>query len=94
MPIEWRDDMENAPRDRPIQARIPGYGEDNIIAWTTNLLDENEEDCGGWYFAEDREPPDCWTDGICWASNEDEKPSVKPTHWKLPKPPTETGDQS
>lgn len=79
---KWQP-IETAPKDgSPFQARIPGHGEDNIIAWFHGLLDENENECGGWHFVEDQEPPGCWTDGVCWASNEDGIPSVEPTHWK------------
>lgn len=79
---EWKM-MDTAPMDgTAIQARIPGHGEDNIIAWLDHYVDENGEFCGAWTFVEDQEPPDCWTDGVCWTSNEDGKPSVHPTHWK------------
>ncbi|WP_157885552.1 hypothetical protein [Acetobacter ascendens] len=75
--------MHAAPMDgTAIQARIPGHGEDNIISWFDHYVDENGEFCGAWNFAEDQEPPDCWTDGVCWTSNEDGKSSVQPTHWK------------
>jgi hypothetical protein len=86
--MEWQP-IETAPKDgTAFQARIPGHGDDNIIAWHTGLLGTNDEDCGGWSFVEDQEPPPCWTDGICWAENEDGEQSVEPTHWKLlPAPP-------
>ena len=75
--------IETAPRDgTPIQARIPGHGSDNIIAWLDGLLDSEGNDCGGWAFVEDQEQPDCWTDGVCWKVNEDNQRSVHPTHWK------------
>ena len=75
--------MHTAPRDgTAIQARIPGNGDDNIIVWTDGLLDDNEQPCGGWQFASEQEPPACWTDGVCWAVNEDGVPSVQPTGWK------------
>jgi len=80
---EWQD-ISTAPKDGTwIQARIPGHGFDNIIFWMGGLLDCGSNECGGWAFAtEDQEPPDCWTDGICWASNEDGNQSIEPTHWK------------
>ena len=79
---EWQP-IETAPKDgTAFQAKIPGHGEDNVIAWTDTLLDSSGHDCDGWTFVEDQEPPECWTDGICWAVNEDGKASVKPTHWK------------
>ena len=76
--------MSEAPRDgTAIQAEIPGHGSDNIIAWhTTALFDSDGNECGGWCFIEDQEPPDCWTDGVCCDVNNDGKPSVQPTGWK------------
>lgn len=80
--MDWQP-IDTAPRDgTAFQAKIPGNGSDNIIAWAGGLLDGQGEPCGGWQFVEDQEPPDCWTDGICWAVNEDGEPSVQPTHWK------------
>ena len=79
---EWRT-MDSAPRDgTAIQARIPGHGSDNIIAWLDGLVDSNERDCGGWSVVENQEPPADWTDGICWTVNEDGKPSTQPIAWK------------
>lgn len=79
---DWQS-METAPRDgTAFQARIPGHGEDNIIAWMDGLMTEDGDDCGGWYFAEDQEPPECWTDGVCWASNSEGYPSTQPDAWK------------
>ena len=79
---EWQT-METAPTDgTPIQAKIPGNGSDNVIAWTDGLIDSNEAPCGGWHFVSEQEPPDSWTDGVCWEVNEDGEQSVKPTHWK------------
>lgn len=85
--MEWRP-IESAPKNgTAIQAKIPGHGSDNIIAWLNGLVGEHGEDCGGWSFVEEQEPPDNWTDGICWARNEDGEESTKPTHWKpLPAP--------
>ena len=75
--------IATAPKDgTPIQARIPGHGEDNIIAWWGGLVGEGGEECSAWTVADDQEPPDCWTDGVCWAVNEDGLPSAQPTHWK------------
>jgi hypothetical protein len=84
--------IDTAPRDgTPIQARIPGHGDDNIIAWQWGLLDSDDNDCGAWAFLTEQEPPDCWTDGWCWEVNEDGVPSVQPTHWK-PDPCTPTAE--
>lgn len=79
--MEWQP-IETAPKDGTvIQARVPGNGSDNMIFWLAGLTDSDGNDCGGWSFAEDQEPPDCWTDGVCWDVNEDGAPSVQPTHW-------------
>ena len=79
---DWQP-IETAPRDgTEIQVAIPGHGADNIVAWLDGLECDEGTDCGGWCFVSDQEPPDCWTDGICWASNEDGVPSVQPTHWR------------
>lgn len=81
--MTWNHDMLQAPRDgTPIQARIPGHGEDNIIAWVGDLLDSDGKDCGSWAFVTDQEPPDCWTDGYCWEVNEDGVRSMQPIAWK------------
>lgn len=79
---DWRD-IATAPKDGTwIQAKIPGHGSDNVIAWIGDLLNSSEEECGGWAFMTEQEPPDCWTDGVCWARNEDDVPSVQPVSWK------------
>lgn len=81
MSDEWRP-IETAPMNgKTFKAKIPGHGSDNIIAWVGGLRDDRDRDCGGWAFVEDQEPPDCWTDGICWEHNEDGKASIRPTHW-------------
>ena len=79
---DWQD-MDTAPRDGSwIQAEIPGNGSDNVIFWSDGYLDSDGNDCCAWAFATEQEPPDDWTDGICWEINEDGVPSVKPTRWK------------
>lgn len=74
--------MDTAPRDgTPIQADIPDNGKDNVIAWQGGFLDADDQNCCAWVFVEDQEPPPCWTDGVCWESNEDGMPSIKPIAW-------------
>lgn len=91
---QWQP-MSSAPHDgTEIQARIPGHGSDNVIAWTDTLMNSDEEPCGGWQFTRDQEPPECWSAGICWESNEDEIQSVQPTEWKPLPPNTDTGETS
>ncbi len=88
---EWQP-IETAPRDgTDIQAEIPGHGSDNVIAWQVDAFLDESGPCGGWAFTTEQEPPDCWTDGVCWGQNEDGVASVRPTRWK-PLPPPE-GDE-
>lgn len=70
--------IDSAPRDgTTIQARIPGHGDDNLISF-----EYIGDGAWGWTFTTDQEPPADWTDGWCWAENEDGVPSTQPTHWK------------
>lgn len=41
----------------------------------------DEEPCDQWQATIEGEHPPCWSDGCCWASNEDENASLQPTHW-------------
>lgn len=81
--MEWQP-ISTAPKGGiKIQARIPGHGEDNVIAWIEDALEDSDGNaCGAWAFTEDQVPPECWTDGWCWEVNEDENRSTHPTHWK------------
>ncbi len=75
--------MNKAPHDGTwIQASINGHGFDNIIAWQSGFLDKNGNECSTWCFMTEQEPPYCWTDGICWESNEDGVQSTIPIRWK------------
>lgn len=85
----WQD-IATAPRDgTEIQVRIPGHGEDNVVAWVEELLNSWDEYCGAWAFTREQEPPESWSDGYCWAVNDEGCPSEQPTHW-LPLPPAPT----
>lgn len=80
--MDWQP-FKTAPKDgTEIQVKIPGHGSDNVIAWLDGLLNSEGSDCGGWQFTRDQEPPDSWTDGICWEVNEDGVQSMLPTKWK------------
>lgn len=81
--MAWQG-MDSAPRDgTDIQAEIPGNGKDNVIAWQSEVFFSGPNDyASAWAFTTDQEPPECWTDGVCWEVNEDGVPSVQPTRWK------------
>lgn len=75
--------IDTAPRDGTlIQAVIPNHGSDNVIAWQNGFADGEGGDCGCWCFMSDQAPPACWTDGVCWESNEDGIASIQPIQWK------------
>lgn len=80
---DWND-IKSAPLDgTTIQARIPGHGDDNIIMWLKDCVEDENGSCGSWVFASEyQEPPEDWTDGYCWAVNEDGVRSSWPTHWR------------
>lgn len=81
-PEGWLD-IATSPKDGTcVQARIPGHGSDNVIAWSDDLMNSAGGFCGGWNWMGENEPPDSWTDGVCWAVNADDEPSVQPTHWR------------
>ena len=74
---EWNDDMNTAPRDGTVIRVMVGRREFNV-AWSPGY---------GWVAEYDEDYPKSWTDGVCWASNEDERPSAYPKKWRLPQPP-------
>lgn len=83
--MDWQP-IETAPKDgTEVQLRTLG-GFELRGSWTNGLVGHDEEDAGGWCAAEGEEYPSCWTDGVCWAVNEDLMQSDAPTHWM----PTET----
>jgi|GEM_PF-2322679 len=82
---DWRS-MDTAPKDgAAFQCEIPGEGSDFVVQWIHGL-EGKDGPCGGWSIASEQEPPACWTDGICWETNEDGLPSKQPMRWKPPAP--------
>lgn len=77
-------DIKDAPRDGTvIRSKIPGYGSDNRIAWHYGFVGSDDGEAGAWVWVDQsREPPPSWCDGVCWAVNSHNEPSVWPTHWK------------
>lgn len=43
-----------------------------------------DDEGGGWAWAavNECEAPRCWTDGVCWARNEDDVPSKQSRYWR------------
>ena len=80
---KWQK-IDTAPRDgTEILAKIPGYfGGIYTIAWLPGFVDADGNECSCWVMEDSLDVPPSWTDGVCWARNEDGEPSVQPTHWR------------
>ena len=78
--MDWQP-IATAPKDGTAFLALVN-GASYVIAWTDGLMNSDEDDCGGWYIADAEEPPDCWTDGVCWEVNGDGQRSAQPTGWK------------
>ena len=48
------------------------------------LKEENDEEVSAWVAEEDDAAPDCWTEGVCWKSNENFEESDPPVAWRYP----------
>ena len=73
-PAEWLT-MDSAPRNRHIIV-LTEAGSVVRVHWTWI-----GDDASGWGAVTEDEHPRCWTDGFCWASNEDGEPSDPPVLW-------------
>ena len=72
---------ERPPMETPVILVMPNG------AWFIGRRIYVEDDDGSsWAWATDIEgesnAPPCWTDGVCWAVNEDGKPSEQPRFWR------------
>jgi len=50
--------------------------------WEAGGFEDEDGACGGWVAVDEDGYPDCWTDGVCWASNDAEVPSDQPAFWR------------
>ena len=83
--------IETAPKDGTV-VRLKTKGNRILRAsFQWGLVNSLDDECGGWFAEDEDEQSPSWTDGICWASNEDEVPSDQPISWMpLPDPPKAT----
>lgn len=79
--MTWKD-IGTAPCDLVIEVLIPREPHPRLVYWVNGFKDASGDTCGGWQIGDDGEAPPSWSDGVCWASNADDEPSVKPTHWR------------
>lgn len=72
--------METVPKDRPVTLHMPDGS--SFLAALQPFEDGTAEGCWGWTEVEENSgAPEDWHDGVCWASNEDGKPSTRPIGW-------------
>lgn len=84
---QWQD-IATAPYNTPVRVKA---GEMTFIArlLPDAAMSSDEQSCDRWQAEIEGEHPPCWSGGACWESNENEDPSLQPTHWQpLPSPPT------
>ncbi|MGW9333608.1 hypothetical protein [Bosea sp. NPDC055594] len=75
--------LASAPLDgRDIDILTAGGFELRARYERQGFINEAGDDCGGWVSSEEDKHPPCWTDGVCWGSNEDESPSDPPIMWR------------
>ena len=50
--------------------------------WVDNADPHNPGDVVEWAAVNEKDAPDCWSDGICWASNAECLPSDPVVEWR------------
>ena len=75
----WRA-IDEAPFDTPVEVLV---GRRVIVAElrADHTVDADDNSVSQWVCVEGKHPP-CWSDGACWASNAELKPSLPPTAWR------------
>lgn len=64
-----------------VMVRTEG-GAEFRASWEEGFVDDEEQICGSWCETDEGTAPECWTAGVCWTTNADEKPSARVTHWR------------
>ncbi len=77
--VAWQP-IETAPYDTRVLLKV------GSMTFPAKLhqgvsMDEDGNDCDQWSAIFEGEHPPCWSGGSCWASNEDEMPSIQPSAW-------------
>ncbi len=76
---DWKS-MDSAPRGPVVMIKTRG-GHEFAASWDFGYEGEDGP-CGCWAAVHEDEAPDCWTDGVCWASNDAGVPSDQPVAWR------------
>lgn len=86
---DWQS-IETAPRDGTMIWLRLASGYEMPAVWMNGFESEKGE-CGAWCAWSENMIPPSWTDGVCWAANENDEPSDHPIGWMLPPPPSQEG---
>ena len=88
--MEWKP-IETAPRDGTIFHAVTKGGYALRVKREAGFATDNENRGGCWVAADEGDHPDCWTDGVCWGSNENYLPSDPLVSWSVTPPNKEGG---
>ena len=80
---EWNDDMEAAPSLKRVEIKTAN-GYQFFARLVDGFVGENDEEASAWVAEVDDAAPDCWTEGVCWKSNENFEESDPPVAWRYP----------
>lgn len=76
---QWHD-ISTAPRDGTVIVVETRGGDCLRASW--GYIGEDEDGTSyGWVADIELRHPPSWTDGACWAVNEDDEPSDPPLYW-------------
>lgn len=86
-PLAWRP-PDTAPPNTEVEVRV------GAMTFLAKLVPDggmnmDSTSCDQWQATREGEHPPCWSDGCCWASNEDENPSMSVEAWR---PASAVGD--
>jgi hypothetical protein len=72
------NNMDTVPTDLAVRLHLP-----NGLSFPAKLHSFEGEDgeVFGWVCLDEGQAPENWTDDVCWAINEDDKPSTQPIGW-------------
>ena len=78
------NDMATVPTDTPVRLHLPGG-----LSFPAELhpFEGEFQAVYGWVCLDEGQAPDDWTDDVCWAQNDDGKPSTQPIGWTALKEP-------
>ncbi len=82
----WRT-IESAPVNTAVRIKVGGMTFQARLIPDGSMSDMDTS-CDQWVAEIEGEHPPCWSEGCCWASNENDDRSLQPEAWSaLPTPP-------